>query len=192
MGLKADFQEVATVWNQSSWRVRIYLALSAFLASGSIASLSETVFRWKGFMADAVLFYQTYISGPLHRVLVLFFAHVPEGVSHLLILSALYLGASLRVAYFALPSTKTRLVARRSVTGYVGAAIAVFIVGHYTGRELDGMSALGFFLGSALAASFSYWRAGGAARILWFVHLLGPFVIIGLAAAFASGLARPA
>ena len=86
MGLKGDLQEVATVWEKSSWRVKAYLLLSAFLASGSIASLSDTVLRWKGFLRDALLFYQAYISDQLLRVLQFVFPtiHVPAGVSHFL------------------------------------------------------------------------------------------------------------
>lgn len=190
MGLKGDLHEVATVWSQSSWRVKAYLALSAFLASGSIASLSETVFRWKGFVSDAVSFYQTYISDQLLRLLQFGFTYVPRGASHLLILSALYLGANLRVAHFALPASRAQSVAMRATSSYIGSTIALLVGNHYVGRDLDGESALGLFLGGALCASASYWRAGGAARILWFAQLLGPFIFIGLAAAIVSGWGR--
>lgn len=192
MGLKGDLQEVATVWKQSSWRVRAYLALSAFLASGSIASLSETVFRWKGFVRDALSFYQAYVSDQLLRVLQFVFAtvHVPEGVSHLLILSALYLGANLRVAIFAVPAARSRAVASRATSSYLGAMIAMLIGMNFTGKELDGESALGLFLGSALCTSVSYWFVGGAAQILWLAYLLGPFAFVGLVAAVSSGLVR--
>lgn len=190
MGLKGDFHEVARVWRQSSWQIKTYLALSAFLASGSIASLSETIFRWKGFVSDAVSFYQTYIAGQLQWLLERLFVHVPDGLSHLLILTAIYLGANLRVAKFALPSAEARSVALNAMTNYVGAAIGIAALFHSTARELEGDGALGLFLGSAFATSFAYWRVGGAARILWFVSLLAPFVIVGLAAAVMSGLVR--
>jgi hypothetical protein len=190
MGLKGDFDEVAKVWRQSSWQIKSYLALSAFLASGSIASLSETVFRWKGFVSDAVLFYQTYIAGQIEGLLKLLVVHVPSGLSHFLILTAIYLGANLRVSTFALPGAKARSVALRAIADYAGVAIGISALLHFTARELDGEGALGLFIGSAFAASFSYWRVGGAARILWFASLLGPFAIVGLVAAVTSGLAR--
>jgi hypothetical protein len=190
MGLKGDLHEVATVWNQSSWRVKIYLALSAFLASGSIASLSDTVFRWKGFVSDALSFYQTHISDQLLWVLQFGFRHVPRGASDLLILSALYVSANLRVAYFSLPGSQTRSVARRAISTYIGSIIALLVGNYSAGRGLDGESALGLFIGGALCASVSYWRARGAVRILWFSYLLGPFIIVGLIAAFVSGWGR--
>lgn len=194
MGLKGDLQEVATVWEKSSWRVKAYLLLSAFLASGSIASLSDTVFRWKGFFRDALSFYQAYVSDQLLRALQFVFQtiQVPAGVSHLLILSALYLGANLRVAVFSVPAAKSRTVASRSTSSYLGATIAMLIGMSFTAKELSGESALGLFLGSALAASVSYWFVGGAARILWFAYLLGPLFFIGVVAAISNGLVRVA
>lgn len=190
MGLKGDFDEVAKFWRQSSWQIKAYLGLSAFLASGSIASLSETVFRWKGFISDAVLFYQTYIADRLQGLLNLLMFHVPVGFSHYLILTAVYMGANLRVSTFALPGAKAQSVALRAIADYCGVAIGISVLLHFKAQELDGEGALGLFIGSALGASFSYWRVGGAARILWFASLLGPFAIVGLVAAVANGLAR--
>ncbi len=194
MGLKGDLHEVATVWERSSWRVKAYLLLSAFLASGSIASLSDTVFRWKGFLREALSFYQAYFSDQLLHALQFLFPtiHIPAGVSHLLILSALYLGANLRVAVFSGPAAKSRALASRATSSYAGATIAMVIGMSFTGKVLTGESALGLFLGSAFAASVSYWLNGGAARILWFAYLLGPLFFIGVAAAISSGLARVA
>jgi hypothetical protein len=194
MGLKGDLQEVATVWEKSSWRVKTYLLLSAFLASGSIASLSDTVFRWRGFIRDALFFYQTYVSDQLLRVLHFLFpaVQVPSGVPHLLILSALYLGANLRVAAFSVPAAKSLAIASRSTAGYLGVMIAMFIGMIFTDLKLNGENAWGLFLGSAFGASVSYWLVGGAARILWFAYLLGPFSLVGIVAAVSSGLVRVA
>src|SRR5438309_2265838 len=125
MGLKGDLDEVVTVWSRSPWRVKAYLAISAFLASGSIASLSDTVFRWKGFVSDALSFYQNHISDQLLRLLQFGFPHVPRGASDLLILSVLYVSANLRVAYFSLPDSPPRAVARRAISAYIGSIIAL-------------------------------------------------------------------
>ena len=192
MGLKGDLHEVATVWKRSSWQVKAYLTLSAFLASGSIASLSDTVFRWKGFVRDALSFYQEYLSDQLLRILQLVFSsiHVPVGISHLLILSTLYLGANIRVMLFAGPSTRSRDAVSRATASYLGSMSAILIGMTFTGKEFSGESALGLFLGSAFCASVTYWFVGGATRLLWFVYLVGPFVIIGLVAAVNSGLTR--
>lgn len=190
MGLKGDVHEVSTIWKQSSWRIRIWLALSLFLASGSIASLSDTVFRWKGFINESVTFYQVHISGKLSRLLQIPFASMAQGISDLIILSLLLIGANVRIAFFALPNSTVREVARRTISSYIGSMIALLAGNYYVGREMDGSAALGLFIGSALCASASYWRAGGAARILWFSNLLGPFIVVALAAAFVSGWQR--
>jgi hypothetical protein len=192
MGLKGDFSEVEAIWSRSPWRVKAFLGISLFLASGSIASLSDTVFRWKGFVLDAVTFYRTYISGQLLGLLHFSFDHVPEGVPHLLILSALFLAANLRVAYFALPTSHTRWLASRVTAQYLGVTAALLYGTHNVGRELEGASVLSLFAASALCASWSYWRTGGAARILWFVNLFTPFILVGIAAAIVSGWERVA
>ena len=68
MGLKADIDEVKASWSTSPWWVRIWLALSAYLAISSIASLAETIVKWKGFILDAVLFYREWINLPLKKL----------------------------------------------------------------------------------------------------------------------------
>jgi len=192
MGLKGDLQEVTTIWEQSTWRVKALLALSVFLASGSIASLSDTVFRWKGFVADAVALYERYVSGQLHQALQLLFSgvEIPTGVSHLLILSALYIGANFRVAVFASPASKSRRIAYNSMADYVGSTLGLLLGMHYAGGVLEEGVAFGIFVSSAALSSIRYWRAGGASRILWFAWLLGPFVLTGLVAAVTAGWNR--
>ena len=192
MGLKGDWNEAASIWSKSPWRVRILLGASVFLASNSIATLSDTVFRWKGFIKDALSFYQQYFTVPLwsliHGWLPSLF--VPPGVPHFIILSALYIGSNLRIVYFSMPGSKPRRLATQSLTSYIGSSIALLSAMYYSEKLLDGGEALGLFIGSAAGASVSYIRSGGAARILWFVWLLLPFVVIGLAAAVNSGLIR--
>lgn len=189
MGLKGDVHEILTIWSQSTWRIKAGLALSFFLASGSIANLSDTVFRWRGFINDAVEFYHVHISGQLFRLLQIFVS-VPKGTADLIILSTLLIGANVRVAFFSLPTSPAREVARRAISTYIGSAIALLAGNYYVAREVDGGGALGIFIGRALCASMSYWRTKGAARILWFAWLLGPFIFVGLAAAFVSGWQR--
>lgn len=192
MGLKGDWSEVAGIWSKSPWRVRILLGASVFVASNSIATLSDTVFRWKGFIKDALSFYQQNVTVPLwsliHGWLPSIF--IPPGVPHFIILSALYIGSNLRIVYFSMPGSKPRRLATQSLTGYIGASIGLLSAIYYSEKLLDGGGALGFFIGSVVAASVTYIRSGGAARILWFVWLFSPFMVVGLAAAVNSGLVR--
>lgn len=77
-------------------------------------------------------------------------------MSHFLILSALYLGANLRVAVFSMPAAKSQGVASRATSSYLDATIAILIGMSLSGNELSSDSASGLFLGSALAASVTY------------------------------------
>ncbi|RFC34099.1 MAG: hypothetical protein DID90_2727554820 [Candidatus Nitrotoga sp. LAW] len=192
MGIKGDWNEVADIWSRSPWRVRVLLGVSLFLASNSIATLSDTVFRWKGFIKDALSFYQQYVTVPLWSVIreLLPNIFIPPGTPHLIILSTLYIGTNLRIIYFSVPGSKPRRLASQSLKSYIGASIGMLAAMYYSEKLLDGGGALGLFIGSAAAASVSYIRSGGAARILWFIWLLSPFVAIGFTAAVNSGLAR--
>ena len=70
MGLRGDFAELNAVWKGAPLRVKLFLVLSGFLASGSIASLSETILKWKGFIAVGVSFYRETIRNPVAARLV--------------------------------------------------------------------------------------------------------------------------
>lgn len=109
MGLKADFEEVAKDWKAAPWRVRIWLGLSLFLAAGSIASLSESVAKWKSFLLDGVDFYKGYISLPIENLILKVLAlPLPAGVSDSLVLLALLVAANLRVVLYRGGSSRTR------------------------------------------------------------------------------------
>ena len=45
--------------------MRCVLVLAFFLTTSSLASLSETVFKWKGFILTGIEFYQEWIQGPI-------------------------------------------------------------------------------------------------------------------------------
>lgn len=86
MGLKGDIEEVKTVWSKSAWWVRCWLALSAYLAVSSIASLAETVVKWKGFFQDAINFNKTWINSPLRNILrICLNLNLPEMVTNFIV-----------------------------------------------------------------------------------------------------------
>ena len=188
MGLKSDFEEVARDWRKTPWRMKFWLILSLFLSSGSIASLSETVAKWKGFIFDAVTFYRGSISEPIQAFLaqVLPFS-LPKGTSDALIVITLLASASTRLYLHTGAPRLARTFAIYTVAGaFTGAAIVVATKGKFT-RLNEFASALALV---ALGVSAFYWSMGGAARILWFVYLLSPFAVVGLLAAVNSGLGR--
>lgn len=87
MGLKGDIEEVKSAWSKSPWWVRGWLSLSAYLAVSSIASLAETVVKWKGFIQDSINFYRTWINLPLRHVLRIHFdLNISENVTDIVLI----------------------------------------------------------------------------------------------------------
>ena len=62
MGLYEDIGTVRRLWKDASFISKIFLVVSAFFALGSIATLSDVVFHWKGFILDGVNFYNRYVT----------------------------------------------------------------------------------------------------------------------------------
>ena len=56
MGLKSEIDEIKNTWAEASPPVKAYLALSFFLSTSAIASLAETIVKWKGFSKMRWLF----------------------------------------------------------------------------------------------------------------------------------------
>ena len=65
MGIFGDIHEVKSKWKELSPRNRILVILPAFFAISPIASLTETIIKWKGFFATGIDFYKTHIIQPL-------------------------------------------------------------------------------------------------------------------------------
>jgi hypothetical protein len=188
MELKADVEEVAQVWARAPWHVRICLTFSLILTSTSIASLSETVFKWKGFLLDAINLYRSFISGPVQDLAYMVLQHKPsQEVVDLTLLAGLLAAASFRVAVF----HPGRSYARKGEIGAVftmaGSSLALF--------SSNGAGYAVWLAGGLIAASFFmncffHLRQGGAAALLWFVSVLGPVALVGLLGAVYAGLTR--
>ncbi|ASO31118.1 hypothetical protein CG015_18445 [Vibrio anguillarum] len=61
----SDYEEVVSVFNKVGPLQKVFLVFSFFMSISAIASLSETIFKWKGFILDAVAAYQNYLVLPL-------------------------------------------------------------------------------------------------------------------------------
>ncbi|OOG44751.1 hypothetical protein [Polaromonas sp. A23] len=190
MGLKADIDEVLVVWARAPWRVRVYLALSLILASTSIASLSETVFKWKGFLRDGVNLYRSAISDPIKAVAQnLLNYSLTQSAFDLVVLAILLAAASFRVAIFQPRGSFGRKGEFAALGAMVG-VIVVLIAGNGTPLSLwlAGISMVASFLMNA----WFHVRLGGAPALLWFVYVLAPPSLVGLLGAIHSGLTRQA
>jgi hypothetical protein len=56
MSLFGDIEEVKIFWKKTTLIGKFVLIVSGFLASGSLANLSETIFKWKEGIKEAVTF----------------------------------------------------------------------------------------------------------------------------------------
>ena len=50
MGLIGDFKELKQEWKDSSVLKKVLVILVLFLTTGSVTSLSDVVFQWRGFI----------------------------------------------------------------------------------------------------------------------------------------------
>jgi hypothetical protein len=120
MGLKGDFDEIAKVWSAAPWRVKVYLVLSAGLASSSVASLSEAIFKWKGFFLDALLFYRAWITTPMASAWsTLFQSTFPQSFFDYAVFHLLIAGATLRYIFFVNRSVRSRVFETLYIVGMV-------------------------------------------------------------------------
>jgi len=66
MGLLADLEELGSAWKKCSWLGKLLIAgVIFFFTLAPLASLSDTVFKWKGFVLEALLFYREYVSSSI-------------------------------------------------------------------------------------------------------------------------------
>ena len=64
MGIKSDWEEARKLWASSTILMKLLILISLFITTSSIASLSETVFKWKSFILDGVTFYHRCMVDP--------------------------------------------------------------------------------------------------------------------------------
>jgi hypothetical protein len=68
MSLLGEIEEAKKIWQQSGWPIRALIVLSMFLMVNSVASLSDVVFEWKGFILDGLEFYRRWVTEPIRSV----------------------------------------------------------------------------------------------------------------------------
>lgn len=189
MGLKADIDEVAKVWRQSPWRVRLFLALSLLLASSSIASLSETIFKWRGFLLDGLTFYRHYITGPtIEFAQQVFHYDFPTGFADFLVVTALISTATIRVIMFNVRQRSMAIIYAYEVVA--GNFLYLFLIA----RHRNMMPPYPWIAGVmyALFILFVLFIARGATRILVVSYLSIPPIAVVLLAAISAGISRAA
>jgi hypothetical protein len=98
MALYDDFKSVKKDWAKSSILTKVWLILSTFAATGSIASLSDTVFKLKGFFADGLEWYESHILYFVKTFFSWIGWNIPDPIVNILILFSIYFSAYFRLA----------------------------------------------------------------------------------------------
>ncbi len=187
MALKRDWDELVSDLSRKPWRVQVLYAVLILAASSPLASLSDTIFKWKGFFRDAVAAYSAFLAEPLLH----FAQRINPGLSsqypHIALLAALALAANIRVLLF--------LKQRRDVgfelllsLALLFAVIVLPVVA--VGRPLVSNGTLWMLLLLLAVQVVQFHRIGGAGRLLGYVYLSAPCALVGLAGAVNAGLSR--
>lgn len=185
MGLKADIDEVVDHWTHAPWRVKVFLAVALFISSSSLASLSESVFRWKGFLLEALAFYRVYVSDPASRFITdLVGRSLPSNYIDGAVLLGLFHGALIRALLLRHVSVARRI---GDVLTFAGTYCAMlFIMAQQPDKPTE--SSVWVLYPAFLLAAYMLTR--GAERILAVSYMLVPVVTVALLAAISSGLQK--
>lgn len=185
MGLKADVEEVTQHWKRSPWRVKIFLAIALFLSTSSLASLSEAVFKWKGFVLDALAFYKRWVSQPGTELIARLLGHdVPPGFVDNAVLYGLFLGSLARALLFRNLS-RTKRVAHIALLAGVYAVMLYLVSG--VKAEPNEPTVLILY---PLFVFTAYLMTRGAERVLAMAYMVIPPMAVGIIAAVSAGLTR--
>jgi hypothetical protein len=68
MDLNKEIAEFRSAFRDGGVLTRTFLILGFFFALSSLASLSSTIVEWKGFIREAINFYQLYLVGSISSV----------------------------------------------------------------------------------------------------------------------------
>ncbi|MBO3697783.1 hypothetical protein [Roseivirga sp. E12] len=99
MSLLGDLNELKREWKSSSTTKKAFIILSFFLTTNSVASLSDILINWKGFIKDGIEFYRSNVSLPISDFIDRFGIVIHDQTVDVLIIILLTLNTLIRV-YF--------------------------------------------------------------------------------------------
>ncbi|MCR9252397.1 MAG: hypothetical protein NXI20_18375, partial [bacterium] len=99
MGLLGDIEEAKKHWKQSTKLYKLIVIFSIILATSSLTSIADIVFKWKGFILTGILFFRTYVSHPIRQLFSFLGLHFSDIQTDVLILTSLAFGSVLRAVF---------------------------------------------------------------------------------------------
>lgn len=191
MGMHGDFRELNDIWRNSPWRVKLWLALSAFLASASIASISEAVAKWKGFILEGITFYREYFRSPVaHALNELLGLRAPPHFIDYVVLMALIYGALVRGFLFDLKVDRSRFnyYATVILVGALGVTFTYQLINHATAQRGFEINYKLWGVAYVLIIAQTLIPPRAAYKLLTAVYLILPPLLVAIAAAINLGL----
>lgn len=188
MGLKADIDEVTQHWRRSPWRVKVFLLVALFLSTSSLASLSEAVFKWKGFLLDALAFYRRNMSQPVSELATHLLARPlsPHFIDSA-VLFGLFHGALIRALLLRQVTLATRITGIASLTlSYSGMLYLMANAASPPNQPKD----FSIWIVYPAFLLTAYILTKGAERLLAMSYMLVPVILVAMVAAVSSGLAK--
>ncbi len=91
MGFKSDLTEATQDWKNTNPIVVIFNMLGIFGAISAIASISETIIKWKGLLKDFISAYQAYFRNPITELLTHINVHLTKEMADFLIVMGVIL-----------------------------------------------------------------------------------------------------
>ncbi|WP_435247351.1 hypothetical protein ACMAZD_11710 [Vibrio sp. nBUS_14] len=185
MALVDDIQSAKDLWKNGTLLTRACIVISTFLATGAIASLSDVVFAWKGFILDGINFYRSIIAQPLIQIAEIFSLDISSTEVNFLILTGIFMAAIYRKVWV------TSKIGMRVTSGTVmltGLCILVYLVGRSDGLQVN-ISVLYIYLGVCLVypvlRGFSQQE-----KTAYYLPIATAIMLNLFAAAINSGLTR--
>lgn len=99
MGLIAEIEEIKKHWRDGSTTTKVLICFSTFMTFSSLASLSDTIVKWKGFILDGINFYRTWVSLPLINIIQSFGLNFNQSSLDFMVILFLQFFAIARVNY---------------------------------------------------------------------------------------------
>lgn len=185
MGLVGDLIEARTFWSNSSWIFRGAIAIAAFLAVSSVASLADAIFHWKGFILDGIEFYQLWITKPISGLFKRYGLIINSKSIDLLILFGLYLTGLLRESII----KKEKIWAAFQVVLYI--AVTIWLASSWVGT--DSAPSIWMYLGVFILylASPIVFGSDKEERFAYYFPGAVAIIVVLLLGAVNAGLSRP-
>ncbi|ODZ73137.1 hypothetical protein BBM45_13230 [Vibrio parahaemolyticus] len=185
MALIDDIESAKELWKRGTILTKVFIVVSTFLATGAIASLSDVVFAWKGFILDGINFYRYLVVSPLTQLAELFGLRVDATEANFLILTGLFMSAIYRKVWV------TSQIGMKMLSGlamFATLGLVTYLAGN--SNDVDKNESV-LFLYLVLCLIYPILRGFSKhEKIAYYQPIVTALVINFIAAAINSGLTR--